>query len=139
MGSDIAELEKAARTETPSPEPPRERNHVADTMANPRFKRMLIGAGAALVVATIVLLLYYHNRVSTDDAQVDGHITPIASKIYGNVLQVLVDDNQHVKAGQVLARIDPRDYQAKVAQAEAALALAEGQAEAASVGVPWPR
>ena len=60
----------------------------------------------------------------------DGHITPVASKIYGKVAEVLVDDNQHVKAGQVLARIDARDYQAKVDQAKAARALAEGQAQA---------
>jgi membrane fusion protein (multidrug efflux system) len=88
---------------------------------------------------TLALLYYYHNRVSTDDAQVDGHITPVASKIYGNVAKVLVDDNQQVKAGQVLVRIDPGDYQAKVDQAKAALALAEGQARAADVGVPWTR
>ena len=82
------------------------------------------------------LLLYYHNRESTDDAQVDGHITPIASKIYGRVGQVLVDDNQPVKAGQVLVKIDPRDYQASLDQAKAQLALAESDARSAGVDVP---
>jgi membrane fusion protein (multidrug efflux system) len=61
----------------------------------------------------------------------------VASKVYGNVAEVLVTDNQQVKAGQVLVRIDARDYQAKAAQAKAALALAESQARAADVGVPW--
>ena len=52
------------------------------------------------------------------------------------IADVLVDDNQPVKAGQVLVRIDPRDYQASADQAKAALALAESQAQAAQVGVP---
>jgi len=95
-----------------------------------------LGAALLIVIVTLALVVHYHNRVSTDDAQVDGHITPMASKVYGNVLEVLVDDNQPVKAGQVLVRLDPRDYQAKVDQARAALALAESQAQAAQVGVP---
>ncbi len=79
------------------------------------------------------------NRVSTDDAQVDGHIIPISPKIYGKVLEVLVDDNQQVKQGQVLVRIDPQDYQAKVDQAQAAVAVAESQAQGANAGVPLTR
>jgi membrane fusion protein (multidrug efflux system) len=95
-----------------------------------------VGALAVLAVLTIILILHYYNRVSTDDAQVDGHIVPMASKIYGEIAEVRVDDNQAVKAGQVLVRIDPRDYQARLDQAKAALALAESQAQAAQVGVP---
>ena len=78
-------------------------------------------------------------HVSTDDAQVDGHIIPVSAKIYGNVAEVLVNDNQQVKQGQVLVRIDPRDYQAKVDQARAALAFAESQAKGATVNVPLTR
>ena len=89
-----------------------------------------------LAIAVVALLAYYHNRVSTDDAEVDGHIVPIASKIYGTVAEVLIHDNETVKAGQVLVRIDPRDYQARVDQAKAALALAQARAQAAGVGVP---
>jgi membrane fusion protein (multidrug efflux system) len=84
----------------------------------------------------VALLAYYHNRVSTDDAQVDGHVVPIASKVYGTVAAVMINDNQEVKEGQVLIRIDPRDYQARVDQSKAALALAEAHARAAGVGVP---
>ena len=48
-----------------------------------------------MVLAAIVgLFLYYRNRESTDDAQVDGHITQISSKVYGRVGEVLVNDNQ---------------------------------------------
>ncbi len=88
---------------------------------------MLAGIGVYLWVHSL-------NRVSTDDAQVDGHIIPISPKIYGKVLEVLVDDNQQVKQGQVLVRIDPRDYQAKVDQAQAAVAVAESQALGANAG-----
>ena len=56
--------------------------------------------------------LHFRDRVSSDDANVDGHISAIAPKITGNVIEVPVLDNQTVKAGDVLVRIDPRDYQA---------------------------
>ena len=62
-------------------------------LSNPKTKRMLLGAGAVLLVAVTGLFFYYHNRETTDDAQVDGHITPIASNVYGRVGEVLVDDN----------------------------------------------
>ena len=95
--------------------------------------------GAVLALALLLTLAYYHNRQSTDDAQVDGHIVMLAPKVSGNVAEVLINDNEVVKAGQVLARIDPRDYQARVDQARAALSLAKSQAEAAHVTVPWTR
>ena len=108
-------------------------------LKSPKVRRLILGAGILVVVAVVGLFLYYHNRESTDDAQVDGHITPIASKIYGRVAEVLIDDNQPVKAGQVLVRIDPRDYQASLDQAKAALALAESDAASAGVDVPRTR
>jgi membrane fusion protein (multidrug efflux system) len=74
--------------------------------------------------------------VSSDDAEVDGHIDAVAPKISGNVVEVLVDDNQEVKAGQVLVRIDPRDFQAKVDIAKAELEHAESQLRSARVVVP---
>ena len=112
------------------------RNGLADRGAPSPLRRNLLGAALVIVIVTLALVGYYHNRISTDDAQIDGHITPLASKVYGNVLEVVVNDNRPVKAGQVLVRLDPRDYQAKVAQTRAALALAEAQAQAAQVGVP---
>ena len=108
-------------------------------LANPKARRLLVGGGALLLATLAGLFLYYRNRESTDDAQVDGHITPVASKIYGRVGSVLVDDNQQVKAGQVLVKIDPRDYQAAVDQAKGALALAESEARSAGVDVPRTR
>ena len=128
-------LENAADVEVPLPEPPKQ-EPAPKPLASPKLRRALILGGAVLGAVLVALLLYFHNRESTDDAQVDGHITPIASKVYGRVAEVLVDDNQAVKAGQVLVKIDPADYQAAVDQAKAALALAEGEARSAGVDVP---
>jgi membrane fusion protein (multidrug efflux system) len=131
-------LENAARVKTlpteelPLGDPPK-------GLKNPKLRFGLIVGGIVLVAIVVGLFLYYHNRESTDDAQVDGHITPISSKIYGRVAEVLVTDNQPVKAGQVLVKIDPRDYQAQVDQAKAELALAEADAQAAGVDIPRTR
>jgi membrane fusion protein (multidrug efflux system) len=105
-------------------------------LANPRTQRLLLGAGLVVLAALVGLFLYYRNRESTDDAQVDGHITAISSKIYGRVAEVQVTDNQEVKAGQILVKLDPRDYQAALEQAKAQLTLAESDAKSAGVDVP---
>src|SRR5260370_33884109 len=94
-------------------------------LKNPTVRRLLAVGRLVLLAVVAGLFVYYHNRETTDDAQVDGHITPIATKIYGRVAEVLVTDNEPVKAGQVLVRIDPRDYQASLDQSKAALTLAE--------------
>jgi membrane fusion protein (multidrug efflux system) len=128
-------LENAAKVKMP-PEEPQKQDFSAKSLSNPRLRRGLISGGVILVAAAVGLFLYFHNRESTDDAQVDGHITPVASKIYGRVGKVLIDDNQAVKAGQVLVQIEAADYQAAVDQARAALALAESEARSAGVDVP---
>src|SRR5215471_13106500 len=111
------------------------------TAARPRakLKKMLTFGGIAVFVLVAGLFLYFFNRESTDDAQVDGHITPISAKVYGRVAEVLVNDNQPVKAGQPLVRLDARDYQAALDQAKAQLTLAESEAQSAGVDVPRTR
>ncbi len=106
-----------------------------------RSKALLAVLGGGLVVALVGagVWLHYRYRVSSDDAQVDGDIYPISAKVFGSVLDVPVKDNQQVKAGDVLVRIDPRDLQAKVDQEKAALALAESQSNAAHATVPMTR
>ena len=105
-------------------------------LKNPKTQRLLVAGGAILLAVFVGIFLYYRNRESTDDAQVDGHITQISSKVYGKVGAVLVDDNQQVKAGDVLVKLDPRDLQAAVDEAKAQLALAETEAQSAGVEVP---
>jgi membrane fusion protein (multidrug efflux system) len=127
-------LENATRvkptTEELKLEPP------AKGLANPRTKRLLFAGGFVVLAALVGLFFYYRDRESTDDAQVDGHITQISSEVYGRVAAVLVTDNQEVKAGQILVKLDPRDYQAALDQAKAQLALAESDARSAGVDVP---
>ena len=77
-------------------------------------------AGGAILAALLgggLYLLLAAPSVSTDDATIEGHVIPVSAKISGHVARVLIDDNQVVKAGDVLAEIDPRDFQTRVDQA----------------------
>jgi membrane fusion protein, multidrug efflux system len=130
----VAELENELGGAEPVTREPADKS--PSRWSDPKVRLAAFGAAVALLIATVALVLYYQNRISTDDAEVDGHIVPIASKISGNVAAVMIHDNEPVKAGQVLVRIDPRDYQARVDQAKAALELAQAREQAAGVGVP---
>lgn len=100
-----------------------------------RFRALI---GAVLVLCTAAGGWWWTSRdkESTDDAQVDAHMTQIASRVGGTVLAVPVSDNQMVEAGTVLVEIDPRDYQIAVDKARAELADAEAAAIAAQSNVP---
>jgi membrane fusion protein (multidrug efflux system) len=139
MESQVEELERV-NPDTPEgnePEPerlqPLERRR---RLSHPHVRLGLIGGVIGLLVVVLLVYLHYRNRVSTDDAQVDGHMIPMSARISGTVAEVLVYDNETVKAGQMLVRLDPRDYQARVDQAKAALEATESNAAAANVGVP---
>ncbi|HEY1336571.1 MAG TPA: biotin/lipoyl-binding protein, partial [Bryobacteraceae bacterium] len=125
------------------PKPAERRPEPPPLAGRPASRRRLMRFGLfALLIAVAVGVFWWlhsRNHESTDDAQVDGHIAPISPKVSGTIQQVLVNDNQHVVAGQVLVKLDPRDYQARVDQAKAALAVAESQAHAAQAGVPLTR
>jgi membrane fusion protein (multidrug efflux system) len=98
--------------------------------------RIAIGAVLIAVLATSAWLWATAGRETTDDAQVDAHVTPIAARIGGTVIEVPVKENQQVEAGTVLAVIDPRDYQVALEKARAELATAEADAAVAKVNVP---
>ena len=89
----------------------------------PRWPFVLVGLVVA-IFAAVVLYIIFRPRpdVRTDDAYVMVHYAMIAPRISGQVAAVSVDDNDTVKAGEVLATLDPRDNQTAVASAEAALA-----------------
>ena len=94
---------------------------------------------AVVIVAAIGVggwLWLTRGRESTDDAQVDAHVTQIAARVGGTVLRVPVSDNQLVEAGTVLVELDPRDYRIAVDRARAELADAEASAVAAQTSVP---
>jgi membrane fusion protein (multidrug efflux system) len=90
----------------------------------------------ALIAGGVFVWLYYSVRESTDDAQVDGHIDPVSARVSGTVVRVLTDDNQLVKAGDLLVELDPKDYEVALQRARADLADAMANAAAAHVGVP---
>jgi membrane fusion protein (multidrug efflux system) len=105
------------------PPPPRKRG---------RRRKVLIAAVAALILLAATVF-YYHVCIapyeSTDDAFVDGYVTLISPRVPGQVTRLLVTDNQEVKKDDVLVEIDPRDYEASLAQAKADLAAAQSQSD----------
>jgi membrane fusion protein (multidrug efflux system) len=93
---------------------------------------VVVGAGAYAVH----LWRYWGRHVSTDDAFVEAHVSPVSARVRGTVVEVLVRDNQHVAVGAPLARLDPRDLEVKVQQARAAVTTAQSRLRTASAGVP---
>lgn len=104
-----------------------------------RRRMILIAVVASIVVSIGALAWYLYSRTyeSTDDAQVDSHLNPIAARISGTVQAVYVEDNQIVQAGQALVDLDPKDAQVQLAQAQAAYdqAVASLDAEDPNVAI----
>jgi membrane fusion protein (multidrug efflux system) len=109
----------------------------------PRPRRRPLLLAAALVLGLGVAIpygvrawRYSQDHVSTDDAYVAGHIAPVSARVAGHVVEVLVRDNQDVKAGDPLVRLDPRDFETAVSQARAAVEAARGELADAAASVP---
>ena len=79
----------------------------------------LVIIAAILIVLGTIYYIYASHHETTDDAYTTGHIHNISSRVTGTVIAVLVDDNEFVRQGQVLVKLDPRDYQVKIDQARA--------------------
>lgn len=101
------------------------------------------GFRIAVVIGIVILLVigffayrYFTSYESTDDAEVDGHISSISARVTGHVTKLNIRDNQYVQAGQVLVEIDPADYQVAYQKAKANFADAQAAAVAAGVNVP---
>ncbi len=97
----------------------------------PWIRNVALGATGVVVLVFFVLWFITRNQESTDDAFIESNVVQISPHVGGYVTRVLVTDNQWVKAGDVLAEIDPRDYEIRVKQAEAALAVSEAHHGAA--------
>jgi len=108
---------------------------------SPRISRKIIFATAIVLIVAVCLGWYLYSRgiEDTDDAQVDGHLVPIASRVEGTIQTVAVDDNQTVKAGATLIQLDPRDYQIAVDQAQAQYDQAAAQSAASGPNLPMTR
>jgi membrane fusion protein (multidrug efflux system) len=111
--------------------------------AAPRKRGLVVGIVAILAIAAIGFgghkWWFGRSHVTTDNAQVEGHITPVLARVGGYVSDVRVSENQQVKAGDTLAILDDRDLRARLAQADGELSALEatvgmgasvGQAEA---------
>jgi membrane fusion protein, multidrug efflux system len=109
--------------------PPKRRNKAVSII-------VIVAVVAILAVAGYFVWRYLNTYESTDDAEVDGHIDAISARISGHVTEILAEDEQYVKAGDVLVRIDPKDYEAALAKAEADLADAEAALETSRINVP---
>src|SRR6202167_5605406 len=118
------------------------RAELAPEKRSPRRSRKL---GRILVTLLIVAVIgiagyyiwkHFNTYETTDDAQIDGHVDAVSARISGNVIAILAEDEQSVKAGDVLVRIDPRDYEVAVAKAEADLGDAEAALQGSRVDIP---
>jgi membrane fusion protein (multidrug efflux system) len=115
-----------------------------ETRKRPLYRRpaFLIAAVIVLLIAAIVGIrywLYARSHESTDDAFIDAHITPVSPKVSGYIAKVHVQANQQVKKGDLLLEIDPRDYEARLDQAKAALEAGEARLKEAQTGVALTR
>jgi membrane fusion protein (multidrug efflux system) len=104
----------------------------------PQSRRRGILVAVVLVIALIAAGIWWRSTFSedTDDAQVNGHLIQVSSRIAGQVMKVDVTENQYVKAGDAIAELDPKDFEVAVENAEAVLASAKANASAAGVSVP---
>ncbi|MGZ3688391.1 MAG: HlyD family secretion protein, partial [Bdellovibrionota bacterium] len=101
-------------------------------------KKNLIGIVLTAVVISVIYFVYEHfTYVSTDDAFVQAHVLMVSPRVSGTVQKVMVQENQKVKAGELLAQIDDRDYTAALAQAEADIASLEARSREAAAN--WVR
>ena len=110
----------------------------ATEVAQPQSRHRGIIVVVVVVLVLVSVGIWWRSTFTedTDDAQVNGHLIQVSSRIAGQVLKVDVDENQVVKAGDTIAELDPADYKVAVENAEAVLASAQANAAAADVAVP---
>jgi membrane fusion protein (multidrug efflux system) len=115
--------ESTVPTAPPAPDQPAK---PAATTATRPWKPVLLGAGTLALVLWLGQLAFHAYRyVSTDNAFITGHLHQISPQLEDRVKEVLVTDNQVVKAGDVLVRLDPLEFEIAVARSRAALTQAE--------------
>jgi membrane fusion protein (multidrug efflux system) len=116
----------------PSPEP--------DAPARPWYRRptvliVMLVVGLTALIVGVRYVRYAMNHESTDDAVVQAHVVAVSPRVASNVSRVHINDNWHVAQGDLLVELDPRDFEAKLAQARANLAGAVSQHRAATINV----
>ena len=100
-------------------------------------RRLLLKVGAGIVALAVVLYfaipaaIRAFNTISTDDAYVNGHVTFVASRVAGQVMKVMVENNNRVRKGDLLVELDKQPYEAQVEVKQAALERAQADLLAA--------
>ena len=127
------------RDDAPTDQPHSASEDKPSPLKNPKVRWTLAIIGIVVAIALIIWLVY-HLRVGrylqdTNNAYLQADAVAVAPRINGYVTDVLVQDNQWVKAGQPLLRIDPRTYRATLDQAEAVIAVRQADIAAATAGV----
>ncbi|MCL2450717.1 MAG: HlyD family secretion protein [Polyangiaceae bacterium] len=123
-----------APEEGPAPKRPRRVRELARQHPRAAFA-LAVTSVLALGLAVALWLRHEASFESTDDAQIDAHISAIGSRVAGTVLAVHVEDNQHVQPGDVLVEFDPNDYRVAVDQASANLEQAESERRGGIPGI----
>ncbi len=103
-------------------------NNLRCSVKSTRSRLILLFFILCAVIAGCTYLFLHRGEESTDDAAIDGHVITLSPKISGYVISLNIDDNQVVKAGDVLLEIDPTDYTIRRDHAQAALEAAEAAA-----------
>lgn len=132
----------SAAVAAPTPQPPAPQPPPAPASFRSRIQNLSPFAKGAIVVVLLAIVVAWYiftGQVTTDDAQVDCHITAMAPQVPGYVVNLLINDNTAVKQGDLLVQIDPREYEAEVAQAKANLEFAEAQANSAQIQIGLTR
>ena len=93
--------------------------------------------GADLAAAGVSIAYYVHSLSfgTTDDAFIDGHVVPVSSRVSGHVAKVYVEDNQLVNEGDLLAELDPSDFETRLTAADAAMHAAQATGKSRPTGV----
>ncbi|HUA99582.1 MAG TPA: HlyD family secretion protein [Terracidiphilus sp.] len=121
----------------PTPIPNEERPVAETEIAQPKRRRgILLVLIAIAVLAAIGIWWRSTYSVDTDDAQVNGNLIQVSTRVTGHVLHLYVTENQLVHKGDPILELDPSDFEVAVEQAEAALKSAQAAAAAANVNVP---
>src|ERR1700680_749107 len=132
----VAHEPQADKQHAPLPASERDLHQRRINVRSPRVRMAAIIAALVLVVALFFLWRYFSSYENTDDAQVDGHLNSVSSRISGHVQKLLVADNQFVEAGTPLVEIDPSDCQVAFDRAKAEYDSALAAARGAQVNVP---